>query len=113
MNIALDIIQRSKDTHKCLMYNDWWYGGSAEPANSCIRIVSPTGNERVVYYNATCGNAQEVNAVTDEEKRLVVTLIHYVNPDTCTSGKGGVPCMVPLRVDQMLVIDRLANLPRR
>lgn len=112
MGVALDIIQRSEETHECLMYNDWWYGDSADRDRSCIRIVSPTGNERVVYYNATCGTAQEVNGVSDEETRLVIELIRYTNHETKTNGRGGVPCIVPLRVEQMLVIDRLANLPR-
>lgn len=113
MNVALDIIQRSEETHECLMYNDWWYGGGADHKLSCIRIVSPTGNERVVYYNAACGGAGEANSVMETETRLLIELIHYVNPETKTNGRGGVPCIVPLRVDQMLVIDRLAGLPRQ
>jgi hypothetical protein len=112
MNVALDIIQRSEETHECLMYNDWWHGSSADSKLSCIRIVSPTGNERVMYYNATCGVNGEANGVTETETRLLIELIHYTNNETKTNGRGGVPCIVPLRIEQMLVIDRLASLQR-
>ena len=113
MDVALDIIQSSEETVECLMYNDWWYDGSADRERSCIRIISPTGNERVIYYNATCGTAQVGNGVHRNETKLILELIRYENHETETNGRGGVPCIVPLRVDQMLVIDRLANLPRR
>jgi hypothetical protein len=99
------------------MYNEWWYGGSSDEQLSHIRIISPTGNERVVWYDATCGGRiSAVGPIVKQQPRgkeaytLLTDCIHFSNESG--DGRGGTPCIIQLTIEQMELIDMMSMLPR-
>jgi len=100
----------------CLMYNEWWYGGCSDAQLSHIRIISPTGNERVIWWDATCTRWREGDIIVKQQPRgeeayvLLTKCIHFSNESG--NGRGGTPCAIPLTIEQMELIDMMSKLPR-
>jgi len=105
------------EKYDCLMYNEWWYGGGCDVGLSHIRIISPTGNERVVWYDATCEKyAGEGDMIVRQQPRgkeaykLLTDCIQFSNESG--NGRGGTPCIIQLTIEQMELIDMMSKLPR-
>jgi hypothetical protein len=100
------------------MYNEWWYGGGCDVRLSHIRIISPTGNERVVWYDATCERSTSgEDMIVRQQPRgkeayaLLTDCIHFSTVES-GNGRGGTPCVIQLTIEQMELIDMMSKLPR-